>query len=441
MDPLLILLSTVYVLFFFILFIIDRIYTRKNKIDRQIAIERKYNKNKNKDHVPLKYDGFSDEKERMIAESLGAKNFKELSLVEETHAPDYETAKRVISGNFKIYEQYQEAQSLGAKNASEVYLIKKFNAPNFQAALEVEANNFENYEQYKNALERGASTLSEYKEMSILHSPDFKTVKLIKEGNFSDYNEYKTASDIGASNIEQLHIVKQMNVSTYTEAKKILDSGFKDFKTYNQALEKGFQEFSSWKNYLNQRNELLRNYRNRRKDIDTKELMKELKITELNELIVVLGNINVPIMGNTVLFSFEGDSHKEKGYYEFTLNKLLGIDEEKEICQICFNVLDGDIGTCPKCLHKSHYNCISTWVLKHNTCPFCMEKLFQPNIKFNKLESKKITLSCPLCKKIINPLEKVIRCEKCHTIYHKFEFLEYIKVNEKCFKCDQPMKF
>ena len=170
--------------------------------------------------------------------------------------------------------------------------------------------------------------------------------------------------------------------------------------------------------------------------------MGQLKITEIDELLLLLEKISVPVMGNIILFSYKEDYHKDKGYSEFKLNDIVGIDESNEICKICLNILKDETGICPTCLEKSHYTCISKWVSEKNSCPSCSKLLDIPNLLYNKITNPiSLKISCFLCNKTINPLQQVCRCENCLTIYHKFEFLEYIKVKGKCLKCDQIIKF
>ena len=104
--------------------------------------------------------------------------------------------------------------------------------------------------------------------MKSLGAPDFTTVKLNEEGGFSNYNEYQTALIDGASTIGELKLVEQLHVHTFEEAKSILKAGFTDLSTYHAALAKGILYIRSWQRYLDERTELLANYKRMRKDMD-----------------------------------------------------------------------------------------------------------------------------------------------------------------------------
>lgn len=52
-----------------------------------------------------------------------------------------------------------------------------------------------------------------------------------------------------------------------------------------------------------------------------------------------------------------------------------------EICPVCLDILDeNSIATV--CNHSFHYDCIFTWLLKHNTCPTCRNCIIE---KYNDI--------------------------------------------------------
>lgn len=358
--------------------------------------------NKLEKNLHYKYDGFSDEKTRNYAKTVGARNLKQLLLIQQYNAPDYATAKKIVSGNFDSYNQFLEAESLGARTESELIFIKKYNAPNLEKAIEIKRAGFETYGEYQNALQKGAT------------------------------------------NLEELRLVERMGTTNLEEAKKIKSAGFENGIIYRLAVSKGFSDYEGWKNFLSQRNEQLYHYKKLKKDLSKDYIMNEFQITDINELLSLLGKINVPIMGNKILFSYDDTSNKtiDKPYSEFELNDIIGMDEDAEICKICLKPLIGDIGVCPKCQTNFHYECVTTWIVNKKSCPVCLENLDTSIILVSEQEGKKEqSIKCKLCKKIINPLEVIIRCDYCQAIYHKFEFLEYIKIKGKCLQCNQPMIF
>ncbi len=407
---------------------------KMNKKDNHFTIDSKF-------HSKRKYDGFSDEEIRTNAQNLGARNIKQLNQIKMFNAPDYDTVKKIISGNFRNYEQMLLAESKGATNETQMIFINKYKAPNLKTALNIEKGGFQDYQQYKVALEKGASNLEELKLLESYHAPDFKTVPLIEEGEFKNFEELQKAQNKGAHNKKQLQMEEQMKVSSYQEVKSILDTGFQDIKTYRLALSKGFQNYTDWNNYLLTREENLLHYKNMRKDIKIDQLMKEFIITDIYELLSLLETKYVPLMGDKALFSFDYELYKNKGYTEFQLNDLIGLDKDNDICAICLKELNGPTGTCPKCNEKGHYDCLSTWVIDKHSCPTCRTNLTITSIILSETKNRtKNHVKCILCKKIINPLERIIRCNTCFTTYHEGEFLEYIKIKGKCLVCNEIMK-
>ena len=123
----------------------------QKKIKSKFRRSSKTNQNDTSHVQSSKYDGFSDSETRTYAKGLGAQNIKDFALIQKYHAPNYPIVKKIISGNFKTYEQLMEAESLGASNSAEVFFVKKYKAPDLRSALQVEKGNFHTYEQYQDA--------------------------------------------------------------------------------------------------------------------------------------------------------------------------------------------------------------------------------------------------------------------------------------------------
>ena len=377
-------------------------YRKKRNLMRHLTREKIETKMENNSSKGLKYDGFSDEETRAYAKSIGARNIRQLNLIQEYKAPNYEIAKKIHSGNFGSYKEFLEAEEIGANTQTELLFIKKYKAPDLETALQAEKNGFNSFNEMQNALEKGANTKSE------------------------------------------LELIEKLNSQTLDEAKEILKAGFEDRKTYRLALSKGITNANRWKTYLQELKEQLLTYKKLKKDLNKDYIMNKLQITDMNELLQVLGKLYIPVMGTKILFSYDNASqkHSESSYTEFDLFELLGSNQEIEICKICLEPISGSVGTCIKCNQKYHYDCVSTWVTQKNSCPICLEHLQQTDIIFSEQkESLTEDVHCTLCDRPINPLLRVIRCDYCFSIYHIAEFLEYIKVKGKCQKCNQTLKF
>lgn len=376
-------------------------YNKKRQLLKKLTQTEAKDDNENISHEHHKYDGFSDEETRNYAKGLGAHNLKQLRMIQHYNAPDYETAQKIVSGNFGTYQQLLDAEAKGASTETEVLFINKLKAPDLDTALK------------------------------------------IKEFGFDSFIEYQTALSMGASNHDELKLIERMGSGSYNEALRIEALGFEDGQTYRIALSKGIRNFEGWKKYLKDRDELINNYKLLKKDLNKEFIMKELAITDINELLQFLEKYDVPILGNKILFSYDSTTtnHSDNGYSEFELNDLVKLDEDHQICKICLKPLIGKIGSCSSCLTKMHYDCISSWVLKTNSCPTCMEHIELTGILSSEQNQPSNTqIKCILCNRVINPLQVVIRCDYCFTIYHQSEFLEYAKIRGKCLKCNQLFK-